>query len=102
MKINKNLYWNRFFFRLTIIISIIAFIFGIVQQAIYIIPYYNMLLYITIGVIIQRCLFSGLIFSGIVWIIYLFFRWIAYYPIRWIYRGLQKDEYHTNEEDNNE
>ncbi|MCG9129604.1 hypothetical protein JT359_18600 [Candidatus Poribacteria bacterium] len=78
MKINRNLNWNKFFIRLTIVISIIAYIATWITLCIKN-PYGFMLL--EKQVVIYA--FIGTLAPIAVWSLY--------FAIRWIYRGLQKD-----------
>ena len=71
MKINKNLNWKTFFLRLTILLSIPSFIIG----------------YIIGNNMLGK--FSFAIFMGVFTVILL---WDVYIAIRWLYRGLYKNE----------
>ena len=73
--------WKVFWFRLTLVISIIAYIVSalyiLASESEYANPW-------------QDALISSIAVSAIVWIMYFVIRWILYFAIRWIYRGLKK------------
>ena len=75
MKINKDLNWNKFFIRLTTLLSIIAFIIGFIIGANPASPDENEDLF---GLI------TGLFFAIPVWVLY--------FSICWIYKGLHNKD----------
>ncbi len=75
MKINKDLNWKKFFFRLTIVLSSIAFIIG-----------GNIDTYGDLFVLLH-----GIVVASSVWALY-FAIWALYFAIRWIYKGLQHQD----------